>query len=127
MLPVNMEVLLAKGVSAMPFIQHPDFSRNLNVEYLAMASHVQDIHISCAYEHIEVLVEEFKRQFANDPGVEVYDWGWSGRFRQGYLVLTWKRRVPPEFERQLDADPRLEGYTLYNLSESQVEPLVCNN
>jgi hypothetical protein len=108
----------------MPLIQHFDFTKDF--EHLVMASPAQDIHISCAGEHTEVLVEEFKRQFANDPDVEVYDWGWSGRFRQGYLVLTWRRCVPPEFERQLDADPRLEGYTLYNLSEHQMEPLACN-
>jgi hypothetical protein len=60
---------------------------------------------------MESLVVEFQQQLANTPSAEVYDWGYSSRFRQGFIVVSWKGRVPLEFQRQLDRDDRLEGYS----------------
>jgi hypothetical protein len=62
-------------------------------------------------------VTEFSHQFANNPDVEVYDYGVSSRFGQGYVILSWKGDVPVEFERQLNEDDRLEGHSLYHQVE----------
>ena len=90
---------------------------------------VQDLHISCPHDLSESLVAEFKQQFVGRNDVEIYDWGWSCRFRTGYVVLTWRGGVDPAFEEQLDADQRLLGHSIYNLSESLAEPgpIVATN
>jgi hypothetical protein len=43
--------------------------------------------------------------------------------------LTWRGGVDPAFEEQLDADQRLLGHSIYNLSESLAEPgpIVATN
>jgi len=74
---------------------------------------------------VETLVAEFERQFADTPDVEVYDYGWSSRFQQGYVVLEWRRCVPVEFLAQLDGDPRLEGHTVSDVPEQSFEPLYA--
>jgi hypothetical protein len=84
----------------------------------------QDIHISCPRELVEIIIAEFKQQFAEDSNVEIYDWGWSERFQLSYIVLSWQGRVPSQFEQLLNADPRLEGHTVYDLPARLVVPLV---
>ena len=88
-----------------------------------VVSRPQDIHISCPIDLVEPLVAEFERQFATNAAVEIYDWGQSARFQQGFIILSFDSEVPLEFERQLDADPRLEGHSLYNLPVQSFEPL----
>ncbi len=87
-------------------------------------STAQDIHISCPRELVETIIAEFKQQFTEDPNVEIYDWGWSERFQLGYIVLSWQGRVPSKFEQQLNADPRLEGHTVYDLPARLAVPLA---
>jgi hypothetical protein len=83
----------------------------------------QDVHISCPAELMETLVQELQQQLANTPTAEIYDWGYSSRFRQGFVVVSWDGGVPAEFEAQLRADPRLEGHSLYDLPAQSYEPL----
>jgi hypothetical protein len=80
-------------------------------------SQVRDVHITCPSDLVEQLVSEFEQQFTDRSGVEVYDYGWSSKFRAGYIVLSWEGRVDPVFEAQLDADDRLEGHTVYDLPQ----------
>lgn len=110
----------------MQSVRPPNFIEDLVIGHALTTPGAQDIHISCPRGLVEILIAEFKRQFADNPDVEVYDWGWSRRFRLGYVVLSWKGRVPPEFERQLNADSRLEGHTVYDLPASMmVRPVVA--
>ncbi len=80
-----------------------------------LESRGQDVHISCPPDLVETLVVELQMQLVDTPDAEVYDWGQSSRFQQGFIVLSWEGAVPLEFERQLDADPRLEGHSIYTL------------
>ncbi len=100
------------------------FTEGLDVEHLLTTSKAQDIHISCPRGLVRTLIAEFEQQLADNPDVEVYDWGWSYRFQQGYVVLSWKGCVPLAFKQQLDADPRLEGHTVYDLPSNLVVPLI---
>ncbi len=75
-------------------------------------------------EHLLTTSKAQEQQLADNPDVEVYDWGWSYRFQQGYVVLSWKGCVPLAFKQQLDADPRLEGHTVYDLPSNLVVPLI---
>jgi hypothetical protein len=77
-----------------------------------------DVHISCQRRLIKPLVAEFERQFV-DGTVSIYDYGYSSRFQQGYIILSWDKRIPLSFKQQLDADSRLDGYTIYVLPEDQ--------
>ncbi len=79
----------------------------------------QDVHITCPHDLVEQLVAEFEQQFADRPDVEVYDYGWSSKFRTGYIVLTWQGQVTPSFETQLDADDRLEGHSISYIPAEQ--------
>lgn len=89
----------------------------------------QDIHISCPQDLVAAIIAELHQQFAEVSNVEVYDWGWSCRFKSGYIVLTWRGCVDPAFEKQLETDPRLLGHSIYYLSESLTEsgPVVVTN
>ena len=82
----------------------------------------QDVHISCPADLVEPLVTEFEQQLADTPSAEVYDYGISLRFQQGFLVVSFDGCVPADFLAQLDADPRLEGRSLYDLP---AEEPVC--
>ena len=75
----------------------------------------QDVHITCPHDLVEQIVAEFERQFTDHSDVEVYDYGWSSKFRTGYIILNWEGQVDPVFEAQLDTDDRLEGHTVYDL------------
>ncbi len=81
----------------------------------------QDVHISCPSDLVETLVAEFEHQLTNNPAAEVYDYGWSSKFQQGFIIVSWDGHVPAEFEAQLDADSRLEGHTVYDLPKSALE------
>ena len=107
----------------MQSVRDSDFTGGLDVRTLSLASSAQDIHISCSQDLVAVLVAEFKLQFAGDSTVEIYDWGYSDRFQKGYIILSWQERVPSTFEQQLNADPRLEGHTVYDLPARLVTPL----
>ena len=75
----------------------------------------QDVHISCNTSLVESLVAEFQQQLAETPGAEVYDYGWSSRFSQGYIVVAFKGYAPATFLSQLTSDERLEGHSIYDL------------
>ncbi len=98
------------------------YSRGIQTYSASTTMQAQDVHISCPESLVETLVNEFKQQFTGQDNVEVYDWGWSCRFRTGYVVLAWRESIPAEFEAQLDADPRLLGHSVYILPERLTKP-----
>ncbi len=75
-----------------------------------------DVHIHCPRRLVKSLVADFERQFV-DGTVSVYDYGYSHRFKQGYIILSWDTLLPLSFQQQLDTDPRLDDYTVYVLPQ----------
>ncbi len=112
----------ARGVEGMPSTDayYAGFVTGC-LKDLLTAPRDQDVHISCSHDLVETLVTEFEHQLADTPDADVYDYGWSSRFHQGFVMVSWKGRVPADFLARLDADQRLEGHSVYDLTEH--EPL----
>jgi hypothetical protein len=74
---------------------------------------MQDVHITCALEHLYALVDALEEQCAAQrEEVTLLDWGCSYKQAVGYIVLEWEDEVDEAFVEQLAADGNVLDFTI---------------
>jgi len=74
---------------------------------------MQDVHITCALEHLYALVDALEEHCAAQyEEVTVLDWGCSYKQEVGYIVLAWEDEVDEAFIEHLTADGTVLDFTI---------------
>ena len=75
---------------------------------------MQDVHITCALEHLYALVDAFEEQcVVQREEVTVRDFGCSYKQEVGYIILEWESEVDEVFIEQLAADETIADFCVY--------------
>jgi hypothetical protein len=74
---------------------------------------MQDVHLTCALEHLYTLVDAFEEHCAaRQARVRVLDWGCSYKQEVGYIVVEWESEVDEAFIEHLTADGTVLDFTI---------------
>jgi hypothetical protein len=85
---------------------------------------MQDVHLTCALEHLYALVDALEEQCtARQEEVTVLDWGCSYKQEVGYIVLEWEGEVDEAFIEHLSADGTVLDFTISCVPDEQCCPL----
>jgi hypothetical protein len=76
---------------------------------------MQEVHITCPWDHVLSLLQAFGKQFEHVEEVAVLDWGHTYKQVHGYIVLEWDDEVSQAFIDQLDADNNVIDFCIYSI------------
>ena len=81
---------------------------------------MQDVHLTCALEHLYTLVDALEEHCAAQrEEVTVLDWGCSYKQEVGYIVLAWESEVDEAFIEHLTADSSVLDFTISGVPDEQ--------